>query len=59
MLRKRILRSELAKKMIEEGDVLLLGAESFWKDLMPGAMLISSDFNQVALRKPESSLTGS
>ena len=28
---KEFSRSELAKKMIEEGDVLLLGAESFWK----------------------------
>ena len=28
---KEFSRSELAKKMMEEGDVLLLGAESFWK----------------------------
>ena len=27
-------RSELRSRMMEEGDVLLLGAESFWKDLM-------------------------
>ena len=27
-------RSELREKMIEEQDVLLLGAESFWKGLM-------------------------
>ena len=41
-------RSELRSRMMEEGDVLLLGAESFWKDLMQRTILITGDFNQIA-----------